>query len=107
MKFEKVDSRRLRVTDLPETVDGIRTKVYGLEVLLAYTGDGSVYKGIVLDNVVVPLMLAAPALLLHCKQLLDWTKPEYQSGVNEDYLGPIWRAADAAIAQATGEEVNA
>lgn len=47
------------------------------------------------------LIAAAPELLAACRELLEWTRDEYQSEVNEDALGPVWRAARAAIAKAT------
>ncbi len=48
------------------------------------------------------LIAAAPELLAACRQLLEWAREEYQSEVNEDALGPIWRAASGAIAKAEG-----
>lgn len=48
------------------------------------------------------LIAAAPELLAACRQLLEWAREEYQSEVNEDTLGPIWRTASGAIAKAEG-----
>lgn len=106
MQFHKLDSRRLRVTDLPSTVEGLRVDATELEVLIAYVGDPSGRKAIVLDNVVVPLMLAAPALLERLQAMVSGAECECDTADPEHPLCDIcW--SRSVIAQATNEEVNA
>lgn len=120
MQFHKLDSRRLRVTDLPSTVEGLRVDAKELEVIVSYVGDPGGRKAIVLDNVVVPLMLAAPAMLDALRATQGWLSElaglvsERKFDAAEDWVAACadWIAkhedeAEDAIAQATNEEVNA
>lgn len=110
MKFEKLDSRRMRVTDIPSSVDGIRLGITEMEVIVAYSGDGSVRRGLAIDHCVMPLILAAPALLDACQQLLAAFKDTCNGWpARELHATPleIVSIAEQAISQATEQEVNA
>ena len=102
MQFEKLDSRRLRVTDLPSTVEGLRVDAKELEVIVSYVGDPGGRKAIVLDNVVNPLMFAAPVLYDALQDMLD----EADLGAVDEETALIAERARAALAMARGEEVN-
>lgn len=111
MQFHKLDSRRLRVTDLPSTVEGLRVDATELEVIVSYVGDPSGRKAIVLDNVVVPLMMAAPELfdcLVEVKHtLIELYEQVYKDDESDNDVTALIDRVIAVIAQATNEEVNA
>ncbi len=55
-------NRRLIVSDLPPTIDGLRNDLESLEITIQYTdpnpcGNGA--KAIVLDNVIIPAIVKA------------------------------------------------
>jgi len=103
MQFRKLDSRRMRVTDLPSSVDGIRLGIQEMEVIVAYSGEGSVRRGLAIDHCVMPLVLAAPALYEALQDMLD----EADLGAVDEETRPIVERARAALAMARPEEVNA
>lgn len=111
MKFEKLDSRRMRVTDIPSSVDGIRLGITEMEVIVAYSGDGSVRRGLAIDHCVMPLILAAPELydcLVKAKHtLIELYEEVYQSDESDNDVTALIERVIAVIAQATNEEVNA
>lgn len=113
MQFHKLDSRRLRVTDLPSTVEGLRVDAKELEVIVSYVGDPGGRKAIVLDNVVVPLMMAAPelmAVVLLAVNYANDTKDRFSQhwdACDEESYTALLDAAEAVMSQANNEGVNA
>lgn len=110
MKFEKLDSRRMRVTDIPSSVDGIRLGIQEMEVIVAYSGDGSVRRGLAIDHCVMPLILAAAELVEALAPFADLIEnaDDFPDGLHQWTVDTAdVRRAKRAIAQATEQEVNA
>lgn len=91
-------SRTITVTDIPLRVAGITTAGDTMTVNVSYEGDSSGRVGHALDNAVLPLMAAAPALLealrLCADKLRAWTAEDEAA----------LEAAEAAIAAAEGRD---
>ena len=60
MKVKRV-GRSLFLSDLPRNVDGIETpkRLGPFELQITYAGDGNAHKAIILDNYIIPLIVAA------------------------------------------------
>jgi len=51
-------NRTITVTNIPAEKDGLKFEP-ALEIKISYTGDGSACKGVTLDNLIIPAILAA------------------------------------------------
>ena len=70
MKIKR-ESRVLWLSELPDKVEGITTPE-AFEIEVHYTGDGSNRKAIALDNLVLPVLTAAPEALDALEALVSW-----------------------------------
>jgi len=101
MKFNwEKSNRTIEVTELPGRVAGL-VSADELTVSVDYTDGPSCRKGITLDNAVLPLMAAAPALLEALK-ILRAQIGDYRDGQGAAKFHAC-NIADAAIAKAEGK----
>jgi hypothetical protein len=111
MKFNREGySRQIDVTEIPESVNGIRV-AQELTVEVRYRGEPSGRKALTLDNAVMPLIAAAPtmlAALLEARHtLIEMYEELYPIDESDNDVTATIDKVIAAIKQARGDTPDA